>query len=90
MDVNELEGSKVSFYFITHSTSRLDTPENFDSPRMREIFREVYRHGHEIGIHPSYNTFNHPENFNKTVAEFKRILDSESLSYEALGTQRIL
>jgi hypothetical protein len=26
----------------------------------------------------------------KTVAEFKRILGSESLSYEALDTQRIL
>lgn len=85
MDVNEQEGNKVAFYFIAHSTSSLDTPENFDSPLMRKIFRDIYIRGHEIGVHPGYNTFNNPKNFHKTVTELKRILDSEGLFYESLG-----
>lgn len=85
MDVNEQVGNKVAFYFITHNTSKLDTNLDFNSVEMRQLFKEIHRRGHEIGIHPGYKTFNNPENFSKTVFEFKRILQEESIEQQTFG-----
>ena len=49
MDVNEAAGNRVAFYFITHNTSKFDTAEDFDSPKMRSLFREIANRGHEMG-----------------------------------------
>jgi hypothetical protein len=85
MDVNEAAGNRVAFYFITHKTSKLDTTEDFDSPRMRTLFREIADRGHEFGIHPGYETYNNPKNFAKTVNAFKRILKEEGLVQDSIG-----
>ncbi|MBE0471795.1 MAG: MarR family transcriptional regulator [Methyloprofundus sp.] len=85
MDVNEAAGNRVAFYFITHNTSKLDTAEDFDSPRMRALFREIARRGHEIGLHPGYETYNNPTNFAKTVNKLKRVLQEEGIAQESIG-----
>lgn len=85
MDVNEAAGNRVAFYFITHNTSKLDTAEDFDSPRMRALFREIASRGHEIGIHPGYETYNNPENFTKTVNELKRVLKEVRIAQDSIG-----
>lgn len=85
MEVNEQEGNTVAFYFITHNTSKLDSNFDFDAFEMRQLFREIYQRGHEIGIHPGYETFNNSVNFFKTVSELKRILLEESILQPHLG-----
>lgn len=85
MDVNEAAGNSVAFYFITHNTSKLDTAEDFDSPRMRALFREIANRGHEIGLHPGYETYNNPANFTKTANELKRVLQEENITQDAIG-----
>lgn len=85
MDVNEAEDNRVAFYFITHNTTKLDTAEDFDSPRMRALFREIASRGHEIGLHPGYETYNNPENFAKTANELKRVLQEENITQYPLG-----
>ncbi|MCC7280007.1 MAG: hypothetical protein IT487_17040 [Chromatiaceae bacterium] len=32
-----------------------------DDPRLRALLREIHARGHEIGIHPGYHTYRHPE-----------------------------
>lgn len=85
MDVNEQAGNKIAFYFITYNTSPLDTVENFDSLKMRLLFKEISSRGHEIGIHPGYETFNNSVNFDKTVKKLKRILIEEGVQQEKIG-----
>lgn len=85
MDVNEAAGNRVAFYFITHNTSKSDTAEDFNSPRMRSLFREIANRGHEIGMHPGYETYNNLANFKKTVDELKRVLKEEGIVQTSLG-----
>ena len=85
MDVNESVGNSVNFYFIVQNTSRLDTTENFDSYKMRNLFLEIYKRGHKIGLHPGYETYNNIENFEKTVDKFKKILKEENIEQKELG-----
>lgn len=87
MDVNEKAGNRVAFYFIAHKTSKLDTLDrkDFDSPPMKKLFNEINDRGHEIGIHPGYETYNNSHNLKKTVEEMKRILDEEKIEYLNIG-----
>ncbi|MBE0472057.1 MAG: polysaccharide deacetylase family protein, partial [Methyloprofundus sp.] len=85
MNVNEEAGNRVAFYFITHNTSKLDTAEDFDSPRVRALFREITNRGHEIGLHPGYETYNNPANFTQTANELKRVLQEENITQDAIG-----
>ncbi len=85
MDVNEKAKNKVAFYFITYNTSPLDNIENINSLRMRLLFREILSRGHEIGVHPGYNTYDNPINFDKTVNELKALLEEESVQQSIIG-----
>lgn len=85
MEVNEAAGNSMAFYFITKNTSKLDTMEDFDSFKMRALFREISNRGHEIGIHPGYETYNNPENFKKTVDELRRLLEQEGIQQNSIG-----
>lgn len=85
MAVNEEVGNKVSFYFITHNTSKLDTFDDFGSLRIRSLFKTIVERGHEVGIHPGYNTFRNPENFKQTVKKFLGILQGEKITQKNIG-----
>lgn len=85
MDMNEQVGNRVAFYFITHNTSYLDSTENFDSQEIRSLFQEIFTRGHEIGLHPGYETYDNAENFTKTVDELRRILKEERIEQNQLG-----
>jgi len=85
MDVNEQAGNKVAFYFITYKTSKFDCVFEYDTKYMRNLLREIHERGHEIGLHPGYETFNKPENFAASVKILKRILKEEGIEQEILG-----
>ena len=86
MDVNERAGRPVAFYFIPENTDpRLDNRISLDAPRMRDLLRAIYARGHEIGIHPGYNTYQHPEAMARSVATLRRVLDEEGIDQARLG-----
>ncbi|KAA6184865.1 hypothetical protein F2Q65_11000 [Thiohalocapsa marina] len=86
MDVNERAGRAVAFYFIPENTDpRLDNRASLDDPRMRVLLREIHTRGHEIGIHPGYNTYRHPETMKQSVATLRRVLDEERIQQPILG-----
>lgn len=85
MDINERKGNKVSFFFITHNTSHLDTNENFDSKEIRSLICSINKRGHHIGLHPGYETFNNQYNFSRTVKKLKQIFKEENINQKELG-----
>lgn len=85
MSVNEKEGNIVTFFFTTYKTSNLDTDEDFDSNKLRNLFRNINHRGHKIGLHPGYETFNNPENFSKSVQKLKQIFKEEGIIQKKLG-----
>ncbi|MHA7816754.1 MAG: polysaccharide deacetylase family protein [Pseudohaliea sp.] len=89
MEVNERAGRRVAFYFIAANTDlRLDTHTSLDDPRMRALLREIHLRGHEIGCHPGYNTFRHPEAMAYSVATLRRVLREEGIEQPVLGARQ--
>lgn len=85
MDVNEAQGNSVSFYFIPVKTSELDGLVDFNSSRIRKLLREISERGHEIGVHPGYETYTNSYNFNLSVYVLKKVLEEEGIEQKELG-----
>ena len=62
MDVSEAAGARSAFYFMAGVTRPgLDGGYGLDDPRTQAILRRVHARGHEIGLHPSYESYQRPE-----------------------------
>ncbi|MFD2270350.1 polysaccharide deacetylase family protein [Undibacterium arcticum] len=86
MDANERAGNQVAFYFICEQTDeKRDTSVNVDEPRMRAMMRSVHARGHEIGIHPGYDTYKNPAKFAQSVSKLRRIMEEEGIKQDVLG-----
>jgi hypothetical protein len=85
MSVNEAAGNKVAFYFITKNTSTLDNVEDFNSPQMRELVKSIHERGHEIGLHPGFNTYENPLHFEDSVQSFKKIINKANILQKLFG-----
>jgi hypothetical protein len=58
MRTSEQNGLRSAFYFIAgHTAGTIDGVYSLDDPWIRELLQRVAARGHEIGLHPSYNTF---------------------------------
>lgn len=72
MDISEQNGLQSAFYFQTDCTdAAYDHSYSIGHPYIRQLMRDMYQRGHEIGIHPSYNTYQDP---NRTKLEFEKLL----------------
>jgi len=86
MEANENAGNRVAFYFIPEITNtRRDTPVSLDDPRIRKLLRTIHERGHEIGIHPGYDTYRSPERMTASVATLRRVLDEEGIHQSTIG-----
>lgn len=86
MAVNEQLGQSAAFYFIPQVTdNRFDKPVSLDDPRMRSLLREIHDRGHEIGIHPGYQTYESPELMGESAKSLRSVLDQEGIQQRELG-----
>lgn len=86
MDENEKAGNQLAFYFICEQTDRkMDNSVGVDDPRMRAVMRSIHARGHEIGIHPGYDTYKNPIKFAQSVSKLRHILEEEGIKQEVLG-----
>ena len=71
MSTSEEAGIKSAFYFITdHSAGEIDGHYSLEMPFVQDLLKEIHERGHEIGLHPSYNTFDDSE---QTRLEFEKL-----------------
>lgn len=86
MDTSEAFDLRSAFYFITeHSGGMIDGTYSIDEPWIRGLLGRVHARGHEIGLHPSYNTYLDPR---QTRREFERLVaacDAEGIRQDAWG-----
>ena len=58
MDVSERYNLCSAFYFKAGATSReYDDDYSLEMPWIRQLLQRITDRGHEIGLHPSYNTY---------------------------------
>ena len=71
MDQSEANGLQSAFYFICgRSDERYDADYEPEHPAIRHLMKHIHARGHEIGLHPSYGSYQKP---NIIAAEAQRL-----------------
>ena len=86
MDVSEARGLKSAFYFICGRTDKKnDAAYDPSHLAIRKLMREIHHRGHEIGLHPSYNTYCEPELLTQEAKTLMQIAEQEGIRQECWG-----
>lgn len=86
MKQSEANGLTSAFYFICGRTdASKDAKYNPEMPQIRKLMREIHQRGHEIGLHPSYNTYNRPEEIAKEAARLRNVCAEEGIQQNEWG-----
>lgn len=86
MDISESNNLKSAFYFICGRTSELlDGDYDLEHPAIRNLLRKIYERGHEIGVHPSYATYQNPELIRHEVERLWRVCEEEDIRQKIWG-----
>ncbi len=72
MDISEKNNLKSAFYFMTACTDPdHEQPYDISHPYLRRLLRDIADRDHEIGLHPSFGTY---QDARQTKAEFHHLL----------------
>lgn len=85
MDVSEANNLTSAFYFICGRTSKLDASYEPEHPAIRELMRRMHQRGHEIGLHPSYNTYQKPQLIQQEADRLRAVLQEEGIKQTEFG-----
>ncbi|MGN6111639.1 MAG: polysaccharide deacetylase family protein [Luteimonas sp.] len=86
MTLSEKVGIKSAFYFICGRTSRaMDALYEPEHPAIRTLMREIHVRGHEIGLHPSYNTYRNPTAIAREARRLKEVCADEGIHQSVWG-----
>lgn len=86
MDVSESQGLKSAFYFICGRTDPTkDALYDPEHPAIRALMRRIHERGHEIGLHPSYNTYLAPAAIAGEAARLRRVCAEEGIKQARWG-----
>ena len=86
MNVNSHEGNRVAFNVIPAVTDpAIDQSIDLYDRRLLDLMRTVHERGHEIGIHPGYNTYHHPNAMSRSVARLRAAMAHLGIDQPTLG-----
>ena len=75
MDLSERFGLKDAFYFMPTYGREYDARYDIRNKRIKLIVENIIKRGHEVGIHPSKNTFNNLAQFEEEVGRLRDIYE---------------
>lgn len=79
MDKSEERGLVSAFYFICGGSHANDADYAIEHPVMRHLLRQMHERGHEIGLHPSYETYKTPELIKKEFDRLRIVCQQEGI-----------
>lgn len=86
MNQSEKNNMKSAFYFICGRTDPgKDALYDPEMPQIRKLIRDIHQRGHEIGLHPSYNTYKNPEGIAREAARLRRVCEEEGINQAEWG-----
>lgn len=86
MDQSERAGIRSAFYFITEKTKPgIDGNYAIEDPRIQQLLREIHARGHEIGLHPSYNTYLNPARIRRQFQKLVEIARANGIRQDRWG-----
>ncbi len=86
MDISEEYDLKSSFYFIADRTDKkIDGNYKIDHPWIRQLIKNIYQRGHEIGLHTSYKTYQDSAQTSKEFGILRKICQKEGIKQKIWG-----
>lgn len=86
MDVSDRCGIKSAFYFICGRTNeQRDGDYDFECESIRDLIRHIHSRGHEIGLHPSYETYLDEKLIKGEFNQLKKVCSEESIGQSVWG-----
>lgn len=86
MELSEKNDLKSAFYFFSEYTGmEYDAKYELGHPAIRKLLRTIHSRGHEIGLHPSYQTFQHSERIVRQAKKLKQICAEEGIKQAEWG-----
>lgn len=86
MDVSERHGMTSAFYFICGRTDPVkDALYDPEHPAIRALMRDIHERGHEIGLHPSYDTYLDPDAITREAERLRRVCSEEGIQQAEWG-----
>ncbi|WP_346355417.1 polysaccharide deacetylase family protein [Azotosporobacter soli] len=86
MDISEANEIKSCFYFMTsHSHASYDTFYPLNHPLMQALMKRISERGHEIGLHPSYESFQDGTQIKKECAYLKQACAGVGIELGRIG-----
>ena len=85
MDLSDQHGLISAFYFICGRTSAMDADYEPEHPAIRALMRRIHERGHEIGLHPSYGTYQKPELIAQEAQRLRAVLAEENIQQAEMG-----
>ncbi|WP_217363987.1 polysaccharide deacetylase family protein [Marinobacterium sp. xm-a-152] len=86
MRQSEESGLTSAFYFICGRTDvSKDAKYDPEMPQIRKLMYDIHQRGHEIGLHPSYNTYNRPGEIVKEANRLRKICREEGIKQSDWG-----
>ena len=70
MDNSEQHGLRSTFYFMSGGSASVDARYKIDNLAIRNLMKSIHNRGHEIGLHPSFNSYQMPSS---VIAEANRL-----------------
>lgn len=86
MEQSEKHNLVSAFYFICGRTdSSKDADYEPEHPAIRDLMRRIHARGHEIGLHPSYNSFQSPETIQHEANRLRVVMQEEGIVQNIFG-----
>jgi hypothetical protein len=86
MNQSENHGLTSAFYFICGRTNASkDADYEIEHPAIRDLMWQIHKRGHEIGLHPSYNTYQRPESIIEEAKRLRSVTDQEGIQQKQWG-----
>lgn len=86
MDVSDRHGLVSAFYFICGRTDAArDADYEIEHPAMRALLRKIHARGHEIGLHPSFGTYQQPGLISAEASRLRAACEGEGISQDVWG-----
>lgn len=86
MSESEKHDLRSAFYFICGRTDvTKDGDYEIEHPAIRNLIRHIHDRGHEIGLHPSYNTYQRPDLIAQEFRRLRSVCAEEGVEQDEWG-----
>ena len=86
MDQSEEQGIRSAFYFMSGSDGLApDSDYEIEHPAIRSLIRRIHERGHEVGLHPTYNTYKNPAKLKSEAQCLKKACEQEGVLQQEWG-----